>query len=138
MFNFEIQQQKKNNRQISEEVDTTQKIAELQESVSSLLDNMPGMSFTKDAKTGVYLDCNKAFAKYAHKDPREVVGLTDYEIFDHETAAHFAEDDKKALAMDKPYVFFEDVPDAKGIRKQFQTTKLKFIDADGRQCLFGL
>ena len=86
MFNFEIKQQKKNNRQISEEVDTTQKIAELQESVSSLLDNMPGMSFTKDAKTGVYLDCNKAFAKYAHKDPREVVGLTDYEIFDHETA----------------------------------------------------
>ena len=31
--------------------------------------------------------------------------------------------------MDKPYIFFEDVPDAAGNQKQLQTTKLKFIDA---------
>ena len=43
--------------------------------------NELGMSFTKDAKTGVYLDCNQAFADYAHKERAEdVVGLTDFEI----------------------------------------------------------
>ena len=109
------------------------------ESLSSLLNHMPAMSFYKDAKTGVYLACNQAFAEYAHKEnPSGVVGLTDYEIFDPATARHFAEDDKTALSMDVPYIFSEDVPDAAGNQKQFQTTKLKFIDETGRLCLLGM
>jgi uncharacterized protein YlxW (UPF0749 family) len=43
-----------------------------------------------------------------------------------------------ALSMDKPYIFFEDVPDAAGNPRQFQTTKLKFIDAAGRLCTLGI
>ena len=109
------------------------------ESLSSLLNHMPAMSFYKDAKTGVYLACNQAFAEYAHKEnPSGVVGLTDYEIFDPATARHFAEDDKTALSMEVPYIFSEDVPDAAGNQKQFQTTKLKFIDETGRLCLLGM
>ena len=109
------------------------------ESLSSLLNHMPAMSFYKDAQTGVYLACNQAFAEYAHKEnPSGVVGLTDYEIFDPATARHFAEDDKKALSMKEPYSFFEDVPDAAGNQKQFQTTKLKFNDETGRLCLLGM
>jgi hypothetical protein len=42
---------------------------------------MPAMSFYKDAQTGVYLACNRAFAEYANKEnPAGVVGLTDFEI----------------------------------------------------------
>ena len=109
------------------------------ESLSSLLNHMPALSFYKDAKTGVYLACNQAFAEYANKKtPAEVSGLTDDEIFDSATAKHFAEYDQKALSMDEPYIFFEDVPDAAGNQKQFQTTKLKFIDAAGRLCLLGM
>ena len=109
------------------------------ESLSSLLNHMPAMSFYKDAQTGVYLACNQAFAEYAHKgNPSGVVGLTDYEIFDSVTARHFAKDDKKALSMEEPYTFYEDVPDAAGNQKQFQTTKLKFIDETGRLCLLGM
>lgn len=116
-----------------------QKIAELKASLTALMNNMPGMSFSKDAKTGVYLACNQAFAEYAHKDnPEGVVGLTDAEIFDPVTASHFAEDDRMALSMDEPYIFFEDVPDAMGNQRQFQTTKLKFIDDVGRLCTLGV
>ena len=115
------------------------KIAELKASLTALMDNMPGMSFSKDAQTGVYLACNQAFAEYAHKaNPEGVVGLTDAEIFDPVTAAHFVEDDQMALSMDEPYIFFEDVPDAAGNPRQFQTTKLKFIDDVGRLCTLGL
>ena len=134
-----ISQQRKENIMTQKDRDSIQKTAELQGSASYILDNMPGLYFTKDAKTGVYMACNQAFANYAHKEtPEGVVGLTDYEIFDNETATHFAEDDKKAMSIDTPYVFFEDVPDAAGNQKQFQTTKMKFIDGDGRQCLLGL
>ena len=127
------------NAQLRKEAEMARKIAELQESVSALLTYMPAVTFSKDVSTGRYLACNQAFATYANREkPEDVVGLTDFEIFDPETARHFAEDDKKALDMDAPYIFFEDVPDAAGNRKQFQTTKLKFVDGAGKQCLLGL
>ncbi len=128
------------NRRLMQEIQSAAKLAELMGSVSSLLTNMPAMSFSKDMETGVYLACNQAFAEYAGKaSPQEVVGLTDFEIFDAETAAHFVEDDKKAMEMDGAYVFFEDVPDASGtVIRNLQTTKLKFREADGRQCLLGM
>ncbi len=121
------------------EVISARKIAELKDSISSLLDNMPGMTFTKDARTGVYLACNQAFANYAHKEnPAGVVGLTDIQIFDAETAGHFVKDDRIALSMDKPYIFYEDVRDAAGSQRQFQTTKLKYIDFAGKLCILGM
>ena len=122
-----------------EAAQTARKIAELRASITALMDNMPGMSFSKDARTGVYLACNQAFAEYAHKgSPEGVIGLTDAEIFDPETAAHFVEDDQMALSMDEPYIFFEDVLDAAGNQRQLQTTKLKYIDDVGRLCTLGL
>ncbi|MBR6198962.1 MAG: response regulator [Spirochaetales bacterium] len=132
-------QVEEDNRRLIEEVQSAAKLADLMGSVASLLSNMPAMSFSKDAKTGVYLACNQAFAEYAHKaTPDEVIGLTDHDIFDKDTADHFVEDDQKALASDKPYIFFEDVPDAVGNMRNLQTTKLKFNDASGRLCTLGM
>ena len=120
-------------------LEEAEKIAELKDTIISLLDNMPGMAFTKDAGTGVYLACNQSFAEYAHKEtPAGVVGLTDAQIFDAETAAHFVSDDKIALTMSKPFIFYEDVPDAVGNQRQFQTTKLKYTDTTGRLCVLGM
>ena len=114
-------------------------IADLKETITSLLNNVPGMTFTKDADTGVYLACNQAFADYAHKQkPEDAVGLTDAQLFDAGTAFHFVEQDKIALSMDEPYVFFEDVLDAQGNERQLQTTKLKYTDTFGRLCILGM
>ena len=136
---LEAKKAEEDNRRLVEQVETAAKLADLMGSVASLLSNMPAMSFSKDAKTGKYLACNQSFAEYAHKSsPEEVVGLTDYEIFDAVTAAHFVQDDKKALEMDKPHIFFEDVPDAMGNMRNLQTTKLKFTDASGRLCTLGM
>ena len=121
------------------EANTAREIAELKDTITSLLDNMPGMTFTKDAETGVYLACNQAFADYAHRNtPSEVAGLTDGEIFDAETAAHFLADDKVALSMDRPYIFYEEVLDAAGNQRQFQTTKLKYYNTNGHLCVLGM
>ena len=107
--------------------------------VKCLLDNMPALAFTKDAGNGKYLVCNQRFAEYVHKEsPLDVVGLTDADLLDKATAAYFAETDKKVLSMDKPYVFYEEVTDADGRLRQFQTTKLHFSDASGRRGLLGM
>ena len=128
------------NERLMEEIRSAEKLANLMASVASLMSNMPAMSFSKDAETGIYLACNQPFAEYAHKSsPEGVIGLTDFDIFDPVTAAHFVEDDKKALAMETPYVFFEDVPDAAGTTiRNLQTTKLKFRDNTGRLCTLGM
>lgn len=119
--------------------DLQRQLKQQKESLITLLNHMPAMTFSKDVETGVYLACNQAFAEYAHKEtPAGVAGLTDFEIFEEPVAAHFVEDDKKALQMDKPYVFYEDVADAAGNPRQFQTTKLKFYDETGRLCLLGM
>ncbi len=120
-------------------LDEAAEIVELKQTISSLLDHMPGMNFSKDAKTGVYLACNQSFADYAQKaSPDGVIGRTAAEIFDAETAAKFDEEDRIALSMDEPYIFFENVPDAAGNQRQLQTTKLKYTDVFGRQCVLGI
>lgn len=136
LHSFVANDEKEESRRREEEA---KKIEELKERFVSLLDNMPGMTFTKEASTGKYLACNQEFAKYARKaSPEEVVGLTDAEIFDKETADHFVEDDRLALSLSKPYIFFEDVSDAAGNQRQLQTTKLKYTDTSGRMCVLGM
>ena len=120
-------------------LEEAEKIAELKQTIASLLDNIPGINFTKDAKTGVYLACNRDFAQYAHKEkPEDVIGLTAADIFEAKLAAKYDEEDKIALSMDTPYIFVEDVPDASGNLHQLQTTKLKYTDDSGRQCVLGI
>ena len=135
-----MEKDREENRSLMAEVQSAAKLADFMASVSSLLTNMPAMSFSKDAETGAYLACNQAFAEYAgRRTPRDVVGLTDHQIFDQTTADHFVRDDRKALEMDDAYIFFEDVPDATGkIFRNLQTTKTKFRDEAGRLCLLGL
>ena len=112
---------------------------EQKQSIDALLNNMPIMSFSKDAETGIYLACNQAFADYAHlKSPEDAVGLTDAQIFPAAAAEHFVDYDRKALAMEKPFVYSEDVAGTDGVIRHFQTTKLKFIDQTGRLCILGI
>ena len=114
-------------------------VAELKNTITSLLDNMPGMTFTKDAEKGVYLACNQAFAEYARrKSPEEITGHTDAELFDGETVKRLAADDRMALSMDGPYIFFEDATGDDGSNRQVKVTKLKYTDAAGRLCILGM
>ena len=136
----DAKQAREENRRLNAEVQSAAKLAELMGSASSLLTNMPAMSFSKEVASGKYLACNQAFAEYAGKaSPEEVVGLTDHQIFDQATADHFVEDDRKAVTMDKAYIFFEDVPDATGsVFHNLQTTKITFREPSGRLCLLGM
>lgn len=112
----------------------------VRKALRSLLDHMPGMAFTKDAETGVYLACNQAYADYVHHEgpARTMVGKTDADLFDEKAASQIARDDQIALSMDEPYVFFEDGTDGDGHPQQLQTTRLKYLDSDGRTCILGM
>ena len=115
------------------------KVVELKNTISSLLDNMPALTYTKEPETGMYLACNQAFAEFAgKKSPEEVVGLTDADLFDEELAKRFAQDDSVAMSMEEPYVIIEDICDAAGNNRQLQSTKFKYTDIFGRICVLGM
>ncbi len=123
-------------RQMLEEA---KQIEELEQTMSSILDNMPGLYFTKEAETGKYLVCNQAFADYVKKkDPSEVAGLTTEELFDEETAKRFMEDDRTALTMEEPLIFYDNMKDAEGNLLKVKATRLKYTDPNGRLCVLGI
>ncbi len=64
--------------------------------ISSLLDSIPDLIFFKDTG-GVYLGCNPPFATLVARTKEEIVGKTDYDIFDAKVAAFFRENDTKMM-----------------------------------------
>lgn len=125
--------------QFRKETGESAKIKEIRDTFRSLLDNMPGMAFSKVAGTGEYIACNQEFVRYANKrDPVEVIGFTDAQIFDAQTAAHFQETDRLALSLSNPLIYTEDVNDASGKQRHYQTTKIKYTDSNGHLCILGI
>ena len=126
------------NAELKAEAEANHRVTEIKKALANYMTNMPAMIFSKDVKTGKYLSCNKAFEDFIHKDgPDKIIGLTDFDLFDHETAENYIMHDKKALAMEDPYILYEDAVDSEGNNRRFQTTKLKYTDDLGRECLLG-
>ena len=120
-------------------LEETQRISEARNRFLTLLNNMPGVTFAKDAKTGKYIACNQAFAEYANKKTtEEVLGFTDVDLFDPETAKHFSETDKITLTLSRPYIYYEETMDALGNARHLQTMKTKYTDAADNVCILGM
>ncbi len=64
--------------------------------ITSLLDSIPDIIFFKDIN-GVYLGCNPTFAEFTGKLRKDIIGKTDYDLFDKEIADHFRYNDNKML-----------------------------------------
>ena len=125
---------------LQRELKSASELTELMGSLSALITNIPAMTFSKDAETGVYLACNQAFADYTgRRSPEDIIGRTDFDLYDRPTAEHFVYKDKRTLEKDKAYVYFEDVADNGGkIIRNLQTTKMKYMDSSGRMCIIGI
>ena len=128
------------NANLEKQLRSASELTEMMGSMSSLLINMPAMSFSKDAETGAYLAGNQAFVESTgKKELKDIVGLTDWDLYDPDTAKQFTEKDKTVLAMDEAYVYYEDVTVAgSSAVRSLQTTKKKFRDATGRLCILGM
>ena len=80
---------------------TQRRVAELERQrqtglITSLLDSIPDIIFFKDTE-GVYLGCNPPFTQYTGRSRDEIIGKTDYDLFDRESADLFRYNDQKML-----------------------------------------
>lgn len=69
------------------------KIEDQKALLNCLINSIPDLIFYKD-RQGVYLGCNQAFADFAGQPAEKIIGQTDFDLFDKETARFFREQDQ--------------------------------------------
>lgn len=98
--------------------------------ISSLLDSIPDLIFFKDTK-GVYLGCNPPFAQLVGRSKEEIVGKTDYDMFDAKTAEFFRENDAKMMASCQARQNDEEVTYPDGRKVLLNTFKAPYFNNQG-------
>jgi len=100
--------------------------------LNQMLDTIPDMVWLKDPN-GAYLACNPSFERLMDVQEAQLLGKTDYEFFDKETAEFFRHHDRKAALAGEPTVNEEWIIMAgDGRRRLFETIKTPVRDESGQ------
>ncbi|WP_406657380.1 PAS domain S-box protein [Methanolobus sp. ZRKC2] len=99
--------------------------------VDRVLRYVPDLVFCKN-KEGAYLDCNPAFSELAGLSVKEVIGKTDSDLFEKETADFFRMNDNKVLERNCSFKNDEWVtyPDGRRVFLEIQKSPLKVSDRE--------
>jgi len=97
----------------------------------SLINSIPDLIFYKDVSS-VYLGCNKAFEAFSGKNEEDLIGHTDLEIFDKETAELFRTMDLKMMQQGEYLRNEEWVKYPDGNCVLLDTLKTLYYDPQGR------
>ncbi len=106
-------------------------LAERENRLRTLYETLPVMIWLKNID-GVYLSCNPMFERFFGANEREIIGKTDYDYVDKETADVFREYDRRAIASgtassnEEEVVFADD-----GHYAWLETIKTPMYDENG-------
>lgn len=117
------------NRDITALKEAMQALSDKGQFITSIMDNSPASVFAKDVD-GRYLFGNPRFIKYVGKPAHEVLGKTDFGLFDNDVADLFRASDSHVMETEKP--FFEEIDlNINGELQHWATTKFPLVNADG-------
>ena len=90
------------------------------------------LTFAKD-RDYRYICCSMAFARFAGRSaPEDIVGRTDYELFDKQTADKFRNDDIRLFSDGKSIIdMIEPIPSDDGVTHYSSTSKYVITDTCG-------
>lgn len=103
--------------------------------LSSLVNSIPDLIFYKSPE-GFYQGCNPSFEQFIGKHEKEIIGKTDYDLFDKETADFFRFHDKNMFAKLEASRNEEWISYPDGEKALLETIKAPYKNADGK--LLGL
>jgi PAS domain S-box-containing protein len=96
-----------------------------------IIDHAPNVIAFKDLE-GRYRLINTRAAHALHgREPEDVVGRTDHELFDPDIADRFRVQDEQAIAAAAPMTFEDDVVQPDGQVRSYLSTKFAILGADG-------
>ncbi len=114
-------------RDLSERMLTARKLMQQGALLRRIIDSIPDLIFFKDPESN-YLGCNRAFEKYFNQRESEIVGKTDFDFVDRETAARFREHDRAMLMQKQPRINEEWVTYPDGHSALLETLKTPYFD----------
>jgi PAS domain S-box-containing protein len=103
-----------------------------QNHLNSLIDTIPDLVWLKDLN-GLYFNCNPMFERFFGALEQDILGKTDYDFVDVETADSFRKHDLNAMQQDHPteneeWLTFAD----DGYKGLFSTIKTPMRDGSGK------
>jgi hypothetical protein len=98
--------------------------------LQSIIDNTSAVIYLKDID-GRYILINRQYEKLFGVKKKEVVGMTDYDIFPADRADRFRENDLEVAKAGRPMQFDETVPQRDGLH-HYISVKFPLFDSDGR------
>lgn len=99
--------------------------------LTTLLDAMPDHVFYKNTK-GEYLGCNKAYELASGISRKDLIGKSDFDIYDKNTAQLFVDADQKVLLDAEETRSEETVIYPNGDRIITETIKTRYLDSEGK------
>lgn len=97
--------------------------------IHTIINSVPDLVWLKDTD-GVFMMCNKSFEEYFGKSKNDIIGRTDYDFVDKETADFFRKRDRIALQAGKPTINEERVTYADGHEEFLETIKTPLLGAN--------
>ena len=113
---------------------TEQLLFQTNQRLQLVLNNIPQRVFWKDINS-IYLGCNQAYARDCGlNEPSSIFGISDFDLFDKETAAFFQEDDRAVLALNAPKLNYEELQKRHdGSIAWIRMSKMPLFDKDGQK-----
>ena len=123
-----LEKQVAQERELRQElVKSSNQLARERALLNSLLNSVPDLIFYKDIN-GIYLGCNVAFSEFSGQKVSDLVGKTDFDLFPHDVAAFFREQDTEMLTQGQTRSNEEWVDYPDGRRVLLDTLKTPFYD----------
>jgi len=98
--------------------------------LKSLIDSIPDLIFYKDTNS-VYLGCNAAFALFAGKQERDIIGRTDRDLFPAKEAELLINMDQEILSNNTVRKREKDVTYPDGKKVVLEILKTPYYDSEG-------
>jgi len=102
------------------------------EMLRKILDTIPQRVFWKDRES-VYIGCNRHFAAdTGFREPKEIVGQTDYDTASSDTAEVYRADDRQVMSSDRAKLGYDEPQKrSDGSHRWLRTSKVPLHDQDG-------
>lgn len=98
--------------------------------LNAVINSIPDLIFYKNLE-GKYTGCNSAFADFLGSSPSEIIGKSDYDIYEKTEAEIFINSDKKIIETHKPFMYGEWVRTIEGEKIFLDTLKALMVDQEG-------
>ena len=110
----------------------TKQLSDRESQLRTLVQTLPDLVWWKDPD-GVYMACNPKFEHFIGAAQAEIIGKTDYDLFDKKSADFFREKDNIAIAAGKASLNEEEVIYADdGHKELLETIKMPMYSSDGK------